>query len=123
MSLTERQMAMLLAVANEKCGDGVRSGLRDVVFHSRARMKLKHPARRQGKLVSEIPVPLTPSERAILSRTLRRIESLGLLEVNYGDQNIEATELGLAVADWIDEHIEVLGQDEYLLQWTRVEEG
>ena len=123
MSLTERQMAMVLAVANEKCGDEVRSGLRDVVFHNRARMKLKHPARRQGKLVSEIPVPLTPSERAILCRTLRRIESLGLLEVNYGSQDIEATEVGLAIADWIDEHIEILGQDEYLLEWVKEEEG
>ena len=67
--------------------------------------------------------PLTPSERAILCRTLRRIESLGLLEVNYGSQDIEATEVGLAIAAWINEHIEILGQDEYLLEWMKEEES
>ena len=45
LSLTERQMKIVLAVCSEDSGDEIRSGLRDIVFR-RPRMKLKHPAKK-----------------------------------------------------------------------------
>ena len=115
LSLTERQMKIILAVCSEESKDEIRAGLGDIVF-KRTKMKLKTPVRRGGKLVYEDPVPFTPSERASLSRTTRRLVSLGLIDT-FG-QEVEPTEAGMAISEWVNANIEILGDDEELLYWT-----
>jgi hypothetical protein len=117
LSLTERQMTIVLAVVSG--GNEIRSGLRDIVFH-RPRMKFKNAARQGGKKVYSAPVPMTPSQRASLCRTIRRVESLGLIET-HGSQDVEPTESGLAIAEFLCDHPEVLGEDEELLFWVKTD--
>jgi hypothetical protein len=45
------------------------------------------------------------------------VESLGLIET-HGSQDVEPTESALAIAEWVNDHPEVLGDDADLLSWT-----
>ena len=120
LSLTERQMKIVLAVCGEESKDEIRAGLGDIVF-KRTKVKLRTPVRRGGKLVYEDPVPFTPAERASLSRTTRRLVSLGLIDTFGGE--VEPTEAGMAISDWVNANLEILGDDEELLFWTNWDEG
>lgn len=104
--LSARQMRIVVAAANARFGYLTRSELHRVVYPDRPRMQLSHAVLTASGIVSSLLVPLTPAERASLSRTMRRLQDFNLIERPDGEA-AKPTESAKAIAAWIDAHPEV----------------
>ena len=107
MSLSLRQMKIVLAAANTEYGHLNRRELRAVVFPDQARRQLKHPVLTVNGPVTFFTVPLSPSQRASLCRTVHRLTAYGLIESCAG-QTAGPTNSGKSIAQWVNDHPKIL---------------
>jgi hypothetical protein len=108
--LSGRQMRIVVAAANARFGYLTRSELHRVVYPDRPGTQLSHAVLTASGIVSSFPVPLSPGQRASLSRSMRRLQDFDLIERPDGEA-AKPTESAKAIAAWIDAHAEVLEEN------------
>jgi hypothetical protein len=108
--LSKREMRIVLAATKSRFGYLTRRELHAVVYPGRPRMPLSHAVLTASGIASSLLVPLTPSERASLSRTMRRLQNFGLIERPDGEA-AKPAESAKAIAAWIDAHAEVFEEN------------
>jgi hypothetical protein len=109
MSLSLRQMKIVVAAANAEHGHLNRRELHAVVFPDQARRQLRHPVLTANGPVTFFTVPLSPSQRASMCRTVHRLTAYGLIESCAG-QTAGPTESGKSIAKWVSDRPELLDE-------------
>ena len=107
MSLSPRQMKIVLAAANAEYGHLNQRELHRVVFPAQPLRKLRYPLLMAGGDPRSLPIPLSGSQRASMCRSLHRLAALGLIDTCAG-RTAEPTESGKSIAKWVGDHPKLL---------------
>ena len=107
MTLSERQMTIVRAAANAQYGHLMKRELHALAYPDQPRMQLRTVRMSPEGFARTWPIPLTPSQRASLSRTLSRLADYNLIDRLDG-HTVRPTNSGRAIAKWVNAHPNVL---------------